>query len=381
MRRIVIAALAAACLVACNSVKEYPSLKDAYADAFPIGCSVYHSVISGQDSASQELFLREFNTFTPNNDFEPLTLHPTPDKWDFTPGEQNIAFAKQHGLKFTGHTLVWHNRTPQFFWNRPDGQPKSREELTRTLTEYVRTVTRHFSGDVDSWTVINEIISEEGGYRDIGWVKAFGGDGDEVMRLAFQAAAEGDPVGDLYYNDYNLWRPSKVQGVVRAVNMLREAGIKIDGVGIQAHWGLDYPEMHYVEEAIDIFSSMGLKVMITELDVDVLPISRWGQTSGSALRDPMFQREEFMRHLDPYKDGLPPEIDRELADRYAEIMRTLYRHRDQIERVTFWDLSDGLSWKNNYPIPNRTNYPLLFDRNQQKKQAYYSVVSVPAEFR
>lgn len=364
-------------LFSCTGTQDPSTLKDAYADAFPIGCSIYHDVVSGKDTLAQALFLEQFNAFTANNDFEPLTLHPREDAYNFTPADQNIEFAREHDLIVTGHTLVWHNRTPEFFWTHQDGRPRNREELTQMLTSYVETVTRHFSGQVDAWTVINEIISEEGGYRDIGWVKAFGGDGDEVMRLAFQAAAKGDPVGDLYYNDYNLWRPSKVQGVVRAVEMLRSHGIKIDGVGIQAHWGLNYPEMHYVEEAIETFHSMGLKVMITELDVDVLPLSKEGQTSGSALRDPLFQREEFMRYLNPYKDGLPKEVEHELAERYAEIMTVLYKHRDQIERVTFWDLADGLSWKNNYPVPNRTNYPLLFDRNFQKKEAFYRVVAVP----
>ena len=159
--------------------------------------------------------------------------------------------------------------------------------------------------------------------------------------------------------------------------MLQAEGIRIDGVGIQAHWGLNYPDTELIAKAIDTLYGLGVKVMFTEMDVDVLPLSREGQMSGSSMSDPVFQREEFMRYLNPYTDGLPADIDKQLADRYGELFRVLYEKRDEIDRVTFWGLHDGVSWKNGYPVPNRTNYPLLFDRQMQRKNAYQSVISVP----
>ena len=117
--------------------------------------------------------------------------------------------------------------------------------------------------------------------------------------------------------------------------------------------------------------------MITELDVDVLPLTKEGQVIGQSLTDPLYQNEEFEEFLDPYKEGLPAEVEQQLADRYEELFRIFYKHRDKIDRVTFWGLTDGLSWKNGYPIPRRTNYPLLWNRDFTPHDALFSVLSVP----
>jgi len=160
------------------------------------------------------------------------------------------------------------------------------------------------------------------------------------------------------------------------VKMLQEAGVRIDGIGMQGHWGLNYPKNEYIEAAIEAYAALGLKVMITELDIDVLPISREGQVIGRVLQDPLFQLEEFATWLDPYKDGLPPDVEQALADRYAELFEIFYRHRDKIDRVTFWGIHDGVSWKNGFPVPGRTNYPLLFDRARNPKPALERVLAI-----
>ena len=161
------------------------------------------------------------------------------------------------------------------------------------------------------------------------------------------------------------------------VKMLKDAGIRIDGVGIQGHWGLNYPSKEHIEAAIDAYAAAGVKVMITELDVDVLPLTKEGQIIGTGMLHPQFQLPEFERFLDPYKDGLPADVERQLTDRYAELFRIFYAKRDVIDRVTLWGVHDGMNWKNGYPIPNRTNYPLLFDRARQPKPALDAVLKVP----
>ena len=143
----------------------------------------------------------------------------------------------------------------------------------------------------------------------------------------------------LYYNEFNCWRPSKLAGIVRLVKMLQADGIRIDGVGIQAHWGLGYPKNEYVVDAIEQLAALGVKVNISELDVDVLPISKDAQVIGRSLRDPQYQLEEFEAFLDPYKEGLPEEVEDQLAARYEELFRIFYEHRDQISRVTFWTIA------------------------------------------
>ena len=356
------------------------SLKEAYKDAFLMGCAIALPQVMGRNPKEQELLLEQFNAVSPVSDLKPQPLHPTPDKWNFEPADRYVEFAAAHNLPALGHTLVWHNQTPDWFWFRPDGSVKPRKDILDNLESYIHTVTKHFAGKIYAWDVINELIDEDGSYRtNKGWGLALGGDCDEMVKLAFRAANEGDPNAELYYNDYNLWRPSKLAGTMRLVRMLQKEGLRIDGVGVQAHWGLDYPDNKLLAAAIDSLSSLGVKVMFTELDVDVLPLTKSGQMSGSSMSDPVFQREEFMNVLNPYRDGLPQSVDIQLTRRYAELFQLLYDYRDKIDRVTFWGLHDGVSWKNNYPVPNRTNYPLLFDRQLQKKDAYYSVIAIPEQ--
>jgi endo-1,4-beta-xylanase len=150
-------------------------------------------------------------------------------------------------------------------------------------------------------------------------------------------------------------------------------------VGIQAHWGLNFPKNEYIIAAIDTFAALGVKVMITEMDVDVLPLTREGQVIGRILQDPLFQLEEFEIYLDPYKTGLPDDVQERLTDRYRELMQIFYDRRDKIDRVTFWGLHDGMSWKNGYPIPNRTNYPLLFNRDRTPKPAFHAILEIPEQ--
>jgi endo-1,4-beta-xylanase len=161
------------------------------------------------------------------------------------------------------------------------------------------------------------------------------------------------------------------------VKMLQDAGIRIDGIGMQGHWGLDYPSLHDIEAAIDAYAALGVKVMITELDVDVLPLTKEGQVIGTVMAHPQFQLPEFKRYLDPWPNGLPDEVQQQLATRYAELFALFHRKREVISRVSVWGVHDGMSWKNDYPVPGRTNYPLLFDRQRQPKPALDAVLAVP----
>lgn len=363
---------------ACSTGKKWQemSLKDAFKDDFLIGCALDQRLITRNEPKSMEVILGQFNAVSPESVLKPEYLHPAPNRWNFAPGDAYCKFAADHGLKALGHTLVWHNQTPNFFWLNNDGSVKSQEEMRSHLIEYIEKVTTHFAGKVYAWDVVNEILDEDGSYRsDKGWEKYYK-DLDELVCLAFSTAQRCDPNAELYYNDFNMWRPSKVKGAVRLVKMLQSKGIRIDGVGIQAHWGLNFPDMKDLENAIDELSALGVKVMITELDVDVLPLTKEGQVIGSSLQDPVYQRPEFVKFLNPYKDGLPEDVDKALAKRYAEILGTVYKKRDKVARVTFWGLHDGLSWKNDYPVPHRTNYPMLFDRNLEKKRAFYEVLKV-----
>ena len=379
MRKSILFPLAALLVVGCAEQKQTSdiALKDAYADSFKIGCAVDPFTINGRSPEAEALLLKHFNAITPDNCMKPERIHPRPDVWNFKHADEFVEFGEKNNLWMLGHTLVWHNQTPEFFWRKDNGQPKTKAELIETMRSYIENVAGRYNGRIDAWDVVNEIIGEQGEYRDKGWVKAFGGDGYEVVRNAFIFADRYAPDCELYYNDFNVWRPSHVDGIVTMVKRLQSEGIRIDGVGIQAHWGLNYPKTEYIEHAIDTLSSLGIKVMITEIDVDVLPITREGQVIGQSLTEPQFQLEEFEEYLDPYKDGMPEDVAKRLDDRYEELFRIFYKHRSQIDRVTFWGLSDDRSWKNGYPIPNRTNYTLLFNRDLTAKPALDAIVRIP----
>ena len=355
-------------------------LKDAYRDAFLVGVAVNEAIADGTDTASQRLVLRHFNTITNENVLKAERVAPNRGRYAFTEADAFVAFGERHGLFVVGHTLVWHNQTPPWFFQDEQGRPNGPAAQLERMRSHIQTVAGRYVGRIDAWDVVNEVVDNDGSYRPTTWVRGVG-HGDTLVKYAFKWASEYAPGAELYYNDFNAWRPAKRDGIVRLVRMLQREGVRIDGVGMQGHWGLNYPRAEYVEAAIDSFAALGVKVMITELDVDVLPITREGQVIGTVMSDPQFQLEEFEAYLDPYRDGLPPAVQRQLAERYAELFRIFHRKRDKIERVTLWGLHDGMSWKNDYPVPGRTNHPLLWDRDRRPKPALGAVLAVPGERR
>jgi endo-1,4-beta-xylanase len=352
------------------------TLKDVYQNAFKMGMAVNDAIVSGIDKKSQEIVVQQFNTITLENSMKAGLINPQPNIFNFEPADKFVEFGKKNNMFIIGHTLVWHNQTPTWFFQEEDGKLKSKEAVAQRLREHIKVVAGRYAGKVNAWDVVNEVIDDDGNYRNTSWVKGIGS-GEELVKLAFRYASEFAPNTELYYNDFNAWRPSKRDGIIKMVQMLKNEGIRIDGIGIQGHWGLNYPKTEYIEAAIDKYSALGVKVMITELDVDVLPLTKQGQIIGQGMSEKQFQNEEFKTFLDPYPTRLPDVIQKELANRYAELFSIFYKKRDKIDRVTFWGVHDGMSWKNDYPIPNRTNYPLLWDRNKQPKEAYNAVLRVP----
>jgi endo-1,4-beta-xylanase len=354
------------------------TLQAAYEGAFRLGTAVNEAIVDGEPPELQQIAIRQFNSITAENVLKAEVVNPQPGVYDFAAGDAFVEFGEKHGLFIIGHTLVWHNQTPSWFFHDGTGQPNRPDAQKEVLRRHIEKVAGRYQGRIHAWDVVNEVIDNDGSYRPTTWVKGIG-DGDELVRLAFKYASEYAPDAELYYNDFNAWRPTKRDGIVRMVKMLQDAGIRIDGVGIQGHWGLNYPKKEYIEAAIDAYAALGVKVMITELDVDVLPLTKEGQIIGQSMLHPQFQLEEFKAFLDPYPDGLPAEQQTALAQRYAELFEIFYRKRDQIDRVTLWGIHDGMSWKNDYPIPDRTNYPLLWDRAIQPKPALEAVLQVPAQ--
>ena len=357
------------------------TLKEVYKNAFLLGVAVNPAITSGKDKAAQDIVIKEFNSITPENVMKAALINPKPGVYNFGPADDYVAFGEKHHMFIMGHTLVWHNQCPPWFFTNAEGKPNTKEEQIERLRSHIKAVAGRYAGRVNAWDVVNEVIDNDGSYREnTSWVKAFR-NGDTLVSYAFKFAAQYAPNTELYYNDFNAWRPSKVKEIVRMIKMLQKQGIRIDSVGMQGHWGLDYPKTKYIEDAIDAYAASGVKVMITELDVDVLPLTKEGQIIGQGMADKQFQLEEFKTFLDPYPNGLPDSMQTVLANRYAELFSIFYKRRDKIARVTLWGVEDGMSWKNDYPIPGRTNYPLLWNRELKPKLALKAVLDVPKELK
>ena len=360
--------------------KDERALKDVYKDAFLIGVAVNPSITSGRDKESQDIVIKHFNSITVENVMKAALINPQPGVYNWGPADDYVAFGEKNKMFIIGHTLVWHNQVPAWFFTNTEGKPNTKEEQIERLRSHIQAVAGRYAGRVNGWDVVNEVMGEDGNYRSTSWVNAVG-NGDTLVKYAFKFAAQYAPNTELYYNDFNAWRPSKRDGIVRMIKMLQKEGIRIDGVGMQGHWGLDYPKTKYIEDAIDAYAACGVKVMITELDVDVLPLTKEGQIIGQSMADKQFQLEEFKEYLDPYQKGLPDSMQKVLADRYAELFSIFYKKRDKISRVTLWGIHDGMNWKNDYPIPGRTNYPSLWDRQRKPKPAFYAVLNVPSKMK
>ena len=345
-----------------------------------MGVAVNDAVVAGTDKASQDIVVKHFNSITLENSLKAASVNPQPGVFNFAPADAFVAFGEAHKMFIVGHTLVWHNQVPPWFFTNASGRSNTKEEQTEILRSYIQAVAGRYTGRVNAWDVVNEVIDNDGSYRPTLWVNAFG-NGDTLVKYAFKFASEYAPNTELYYNDFNTWRPRKRDGIVRMIKMLQKEGIRIDGIGMQGHWGLNYPETKYIEAAIDAYTECGVKVMITELDVDVLPLTKEGQITGQGMSDKQFQLEEFKKFLDPYANGLPDSVQALLTKRYEELFGIFYKRKEKIARVTLWGVHDGVSWKNGYPIPGRTNYPLLWSRDLQPKPALDAVLSIPAKIK
>ncbi|ASM50205.1 hypothetical protein PESP_a2204 [Pseudoalteromonas espejiana DSM 9414] len=359
----------------CTTAKADELLKNIFTDSFKMGVAVNQDIVTGKNMAAQSIIAKQFNTVTLENAMKAEIIYPSKGSIDFSGADAFISFAKQNDMFTVGHTLVWHNQTPAWFFTNHKNKPNTPTQQLEQMRKHIELVAGRYKNKVDAWDVVNEVIDDDGSYRPTVWVERVG-DGDTMVKAAFKYAQQYSPNTELYYNDFNAWRPAKRDGIIRMIKMLKKEGIRIDGIGIQAHWGLNFPKMQYIEQAIDAYAAEGVKVMITELDIDVLPITKEGQVIGTGMMHRQFQLEEFETYLDPYKNGLPSDVKAQLNARYKALFELFYAKRDKIDRVTFWGLHDGMSWKNDYPIPNRTNYPLLWDRNLNPKPIIKTISEV-----
>lgn len=345
------------------------SLSNAYRDDFKIGVALNLLQVSGEIPLATPLIQQHFNSITPENLLKWERVHPQPEEYNFSPADAFVEFGEEQEMFIVGHTLVWHSQIPDWVFETDGGEQIGREALLERMKDHIETVAGRYRGRIDGWDVVNEAVLDEGGRRESKWFELVG---EDYVQKAFQYAEETVPETELYYNDYNLWIPEKREAAIELVKSLQENNIRIDGIGMQAHLKIDTPSVEMMEESIEAFSELGLKVMITELDIDILP--REEQLNVDLPED-----GELPEAFNPYTESLPDSMQQKLTDRYVALFELFRKHSDKIDRVTFWGLNDGQSWLNNFPIRGRTNYPLLFDREYKPKPAFHAVLNASGE--
>ena len=309
----------------------------------------------------------QFDCLTPENEMKPDATEPQPGQFTFAAGDKLLAFTKAHNMKLVGHNLCWHQQTPKWMYQAADGKPLPREAALANLKRHIDGVAGHYKGQVLGWDVVNEALSDTPGeyLRDSPARRAIG---DDFIVQAFKFAHEADPDAELYYNDYSNENPGKRDGQLKLIKELKAAGCRLDAVGLQGHYIMKYagtPDL--LEEAVKMFTAEGVKVCLTELDVDVLPRTGYGANVTDVERQ--------AGKANPYPKGLPPDVAKLQADFYARVFAVVERHKADFERVTFWGTDDSKSWLNDFPVRGRTNHALLFDRQLQPKPAFTAVVA------
>jgi endo-1,4-beta-xylanase len=334
------------------------SLRQAAGDRLLLGTAILSEHLD--DPRHAELIRTQFNSVTPGNEMKPDHVQNERGKFTFERADKIVAFAQQNGMQVIGHTLVWHSQSPKWLYADAQGKPLPREQALANMKEHIEAVVKHYKGKVKGWDVVNEGIPDgPGDLRDTPARRAIG---DDYIIKAFEFARAADPDVELYYNDYNIDMDYKRARGLKLVKQLQAAGVRLDGVGIQGHWLLEKPDLAEIERGIKAYADLGLNVMITEMDVDPLPRKEITAELSATERE----------GLDPYKAGLPDDVQRKLADRYAALFGVFAKY-PQVTRVTIWGTTDANTWLNNFPVRGRTNHPMLWDRQMNPKPAFDAV--------
>lgn len=348
------------CAGTSESALNAETLREAYKKDFLIGTALNSTQIEEKDPKAAALIPQQFNAVTPENIMKAEIIHPEWNRYDFSMADKIVAYGEKYKIEVNGHTLIWHSQLPSFARNIQDA-----DSFKTFFNQHITTVASRYSGKIFSWDVVNEALNEDGTMRKSIFLDKLGPD---YVTEAFRLTQKASPQTDLYYNDYNNEQPKKRAGCIELIKKVQAAGLRIDGVGIQGHWHLGRVPLKDIEESILAYHALGLKVMITELDIEMLPRDFQGAD--------VSQRTASNPALNPYSNGIPDSLLQKQAKDYESLFRLFLKHKDKITRVTFWGVNDGQSWLNGWPVRGRTNYPLLFDRAFNPKPAYHAIMAL-----
>lgn len=348
-------------------VDSIPPMQDVLGRYFRIGVAVNTHTVAHSRSKAHRVVTHHYNSIVAENCMKPESLCPRPWEWHWEDADAFVAMGEQNGQQVIGHCLIWHSQTPDWLFVDEDGNEVDRHELLRRMKRYITTVVGRYKGRIAGWDVVNEAVLDDGTLRDSRWRRIIG---DDYIAYAFRYAHAADKNAELYYNDYSMSSPRKNAAVCRMVRALQKQKIRIDAVGMQSHNGMDWPNLEQYEAAIDSLSATGVKVIISELDLNVLPNPE--EFSGAEVS----QFFEYTPEMDPYANGMDEATRQAIFERWLSLFRIYYAHRDQIARVTFWGVGDKDSWMGDWPIPGRHAYATLFDEHYNPKAVVRQILKI-----
>jgi len=342
-------------LASCGA-KEEKGIKDAFTEHFYIGTALNEAQITGTDVTGVETVKKHFNSIVAENCMKSEEIHPEEGVYDFTLADKFVEFGEANDMFIIGHCLIWHSQLAPWFPYDEEGKYVTPEVLKERIRDHITTIVTRYKGRIHGWDVVNEAIVEDGSYRKSPFYEILG---EEFIPFAFECAHAADPDAELYLNDYGMNVPGRRDTYVRIIKDLQARGLRIDGIGMQGHMGMDYPDFSEFEESLLAYAGTGINVMITEWDMSALPTVNMGANVADT--------EDYEAKFNPYPDGLPEEVSAVWNERMKTFMDLFLKHSDVITRVTAWGVADGDSWKNDWPMKGRKEYPLLFDRSHQPK--------------
>jgi endo-1,4-beta-xylanase len=354
-------------LANCFCHPQQDTLKNAYKSAFNIGVGINIYVSGGYDRKAIHILRQHFNAITPMDCMKMQYTNPQEGVYNFSTADKFVRFSKRNRMEMTGHLLIWGLKNPDWFFVDNNGQDISALELTDRMRTYIHTIVSRYKKDIHVWDVVNEALRDDGLYVKNRYFQILG---EDYIKLAFRFAREADPDAVLYYNDLKVSKPAKREGVVKMIKNLQQDGIKIDAIGIQTHCNLTFPDINELEKTIITFSELDCRISITEMDINVLPVV-------NPFIDPKIALSTaYKQSLNPFPNDLPDTIAELQYKRYKDLFALFLKHQDKIDRVTLWGITDDTSANNDFPIPGRTDYPLLWDRNYKAKPVVKELIEM-----
>ena len=335
-----------------SGYKKPDGLKDYYKNYFPIGVAVKPSDLRNNEKS---LLLTHFNSITAENAMKMGPLQPGENKYFWPLADSIVAFGANNKLKVRGHCLVWHAQTPRWLFKDSVNNNISKQQLLNRIKSHIETVVSRYKGKVYAWDVVNEVIADDTSYFRKSPLYNIAG--EDFVEQAFRYAHKADPKAILFYNDYNTENPAKREKIFKMLKNLLAKGVPIHGVGLQAHWSISTPSREELEKSIEMFSSLGLQIQFTELDISVYA----GRQGGQLISGEKSTEQALFT----------PEMEQKQLEKYKMIFEVFRKYKKNITGVTFWNLSDKYSWLDGR---GRKNFPLLFDTELKPKKAYYEVI-------